>query len=88
MRVVGGLDRAINVSIDANDWQPIKFPFRKSARLSPVRMLMFPVATSRPVRKTHAKNFLGRFTDPRQFGDLVVANVNGSPVRLRDLRTC
>ncbi|HEU4769793.1 MAG TPA: efflux RND transporter permease subunit, partial [Pyrinomonadaceae bacterium] len=28
---------------------------------------------------------LGRFTDPRQFGDLVIANVNGSPVRLRDV---
>jgi len=28
---------------------------------------------------------LGRFTDPDSFADLVVATVNGSPVRLRDL---
>ena len=28
---------------------------------------------------------LGRFTEPRQFADLVIANVNGAPVRLRDL---
>jgi hydrophobic/amphiphilic exporter-1 (mainly G- bacteria), HAE1 family len=28
---------------------------------------------------------LGRFTDTRSFADLVVATVNGSPVRLRDL---
>ena len=28
---------------------------------------------------------LGRFTDPRQFNDLVIANVNGAPVRLRDV---
>ena len=30
---------------------------------------------------------LGRFTDPRQFSDLVVATVNGVPIRLRDLGT-
>ncbi|MBM4090332.1 MAG: efflux RND transporter permease subunit, partial [Planctomycetes bacterium] len=30
---------------------------------------------------------LGRFTDPRSFADLVVATVNGAPVRLRDLGT-
>src|SRR6185503_2441811 len=28
---------------------------------------------------------LGRFTDPRQFDDLVIANVDGAPVRLRDV---
>ncbi len=28
---------------------------------------------------------LGRFTDPRSFSDLVVATVNGAPVRIRDL---
>jgi HAE1 family hydrophobic/amphiphilic exporter-1 len=28
---------------------------------------------------------LGRFTDPRQFGELVIANVNGAPVKLRDV---
>ena len=28
---------------------------------------------------------LGRFTDPREFNDLVIANVNGAPVRLRDV---
>src|SRR6185369_3587255 len=27
----------------------------------------------------------GRFTDPRQFDDLVIANVNGAPIRLRDV---
>lgn len=30
---------------------------------------------------------LGRFTDPRQFSDLVVSTVNGVPIRLRDLGT-
>ncbi|HKG96805.1 MAG TPA: efflux RND transporter permease subunit, partial [Pyrinomonadaceae bacterium] len=28
---------------------------------------------------------LGRFTDPRQFDELVIANVNGAPVKLRDV---
>ena len=26
---------------------------------------------------------MGRFTDPRQFEDLVIANINGAPVKLR-----
>ncbi|MDQ3907410.1 MAG: efflux RND transporter permease subunit, partial [Acidobacteriota bacterium] len=28
---------------------------------------------------------MGRYTDPRQFNDLTVATINGSPVRLRDV---
>ncbi len=28
---------------------------------------------------------MGRYTDPRAFEDLVIANVNGSPIRLRDV---
>jgi HAE1 family hydrophobic/amphiphilic exporter-1 len=28
---------------------------------------------------------LGRFTDPRAFEDLVIANINGAPIRLRDV---
>jgi len=28
---------------------------------------------------------LGRYTDPRAFEDLVIANVNGSPIHIRDV---
>src|SRR5437762_13603343 len=28
---------------------------------------------------------LGRYTDPREMEDLVVANINGAPVRIRDI---
>src|SRR6202043_1851114 len=28
---------------------------------------------------------LGRFTDPREMNDLVVASVNGAPIRIKDI---
>jgi HAE1 family hydrophobic/amphiphilic exporter-1 len=85
VRVVGGLNRAINVWIDAERLAAYQIS------ISQIRLALQRQNTDVPGgnvttgKEELTLRTLGRFTDPRQFDELVVANVNGAPVRLRDV---
>ena len=85
VRIVGGLDRAINVWIDAERLAAYQIPISTIRQALTRQNADVPGGNVTTGKEELTLRTLGRFTDPRQFDDLVIANVNGSPVRLRDV---
>ena len=85
MRVVGGLDRAINIWIDAERLAAYQIPIPLFAQLSTRQNADVPGGNVNTGKEELMLRTLGRFTDPRDFEDLVIANVNGAPIQLRDV---
>ena len=85
VRVVGGLDRAINVWIDAERLAAYQISISQIRQALERQNADVPGGNVTTGKEELILRTLGRFTDPRQFGDLVIANVNGSPVKLRDV---
>ena len=83
--VVGGLDRAINVWIDADRLAAYQIPIATVRQALSRQNADVPGGNVNTGKEELTLRTLGRFTDPRQFDDLVIANVNGAPVRLRDI---
>ncbi len=85
VRVVGGLDRAINVWIDAERLAAYQISISQIREALERQNADVPGGNVTTGKEELTLRTLGRFTDPRQFDDLVIANVNGAPVRLRDV---
>ena len=85
VRVVGGLDRAINVWIDAERLAAYQLSISQIRQALERQNTDVPGGNVTTGKEELTLRTLGRFTDPRQFDDLVIANVNGAPVRLRDV---
>jgi HAE1 family hydrophobic/amphiphilic exporter-1 len=83
--VVGGLDRAINVWIDAERLAAYKIPITKVRDALQRQNADVPGGNVETDKRELVLRTLGRYTDPRQMEDLVVANINGSPVKIRDI---
>ena len=85
VRVVGGLDRAINVWIDADRLAAYQISISQVRQALERQNTDVPGGNVTTGKEELTLRTLGRFTDPRQFDDLVVANINGAPVKLRDV---
>ena len=85
VRVVGGLERAINVWIDAERLAAYEIPVTTVRDALTRQNADVPGGNVNTGREELVLRTLGRYTDPRGFEDLVIANVNGSPIRLRDV---
>ena len=85
VRVVGGLDRAINIWIDAERLAAYQIPVTAVRSALTRQNANVPGGNVNTGREELVLRTLGRYTDPRAFEDLVIANVNGSPIRLRDV---
>ena len=85
VRVVGGLDRAINVWIDAERLAAYQISISQIRQALERQNTDVPGGNVTTGKEELILRTLGRYTDPRQFDDLVIANVNGAPVRLRDV---
>src|SRR6266480_7325258 len=85
VRVVGGLDRAINIWIDAERLAAYQIPVTAVNSALTRQNADVPGGNVNTGREELVLRTLGRYTDPRAFDDLVIANVNGSPIRLRDV---
>jgi hydrophobic/amphiphilic exporter-1 (mainly G- bacteria), HAE1 family len=85
VRVVGGLERAINVWIEADRLAAYQIPVTavREAIVRQNRDLPGGHVTTGPRERT--LRTVGRLSDARAFDDVVVATVNGVPVRIRDL---
>lgn len=85
VRVVGGLDRAINIWIDADRLAAYQIPIT-AVRLALSRQNAdIPGGNVNTGREELVLRTLGRYADARAFDDLVIATVEGSPIRLRDV---
>src|SRR5829696_8048412 len=85
VRVVGGLDRAINVWIDADRLAAYQISIAQIREALARQNADVPGGNVTTGKEELTLRTLGRFTDPRQFDELVIANVNGAPVKLRDV---
>lgn len=85
VRVVGGLDRAINVWIDAERLAAYQIPITAVRSALTRQNADVPGGNVNTGREELVLRTMGRYTDPRAFEDLVISNINGSPIRLRDV---
>jgi HAE1 family hydrophobic/amphiphilic exporter-1 len=85
VRMVGGLPRAINVWVDADRLAAYQLPIT-SVRDALIRQNAdLPGGNVTSGLNEASLRTMGRMADPKAFNDLVVANLAGSPVRVRDL---
>ncbi|MEO6035800.1 MAG: efflux RND transporter permease subunit [Verrucomicrobiota bacterium] len=85
VQIVGGLKRAINIWVDKDRLAAYQIP------ITAVRDAIVRQNADAPggnvtsgFREKTLRTF-GKIDDPAKFGDLVVANINGSPIRVRDI---
>jgi hydrophobic/amphiphilic exporter-1 (mainly G- bacteria), HAE1 family len=83
--VVGGQERAIKVWLDADRLAGYGIPIAQVRAAITAQNSNVPGGNVTSTRSEETLRTMGRFTDPRRFGELVVATVKGAPVRLRDL---
>src|SRR5436305_1445554 len=83
--IVGGVDRAINVWVDADRLAAYQIPITSVQQALARQNADIPGGNVITDRQELVLRTMGRYTDPRGFNDLVVATINGSPVRLRDI---
>jgi len=85
VRLVGGLNRAINIWVDADRLAAYQLPIT-AVRDALVRQnANLPGGNVTAGTREASLRTLGRVVDPRAFDDLVVATVEGAPIRVRDV---
>jgi HAE1 family hydrophobic/amphiphilic exporter-1 len=85
VRVVGGLQRAINIWIDAERLAAYQIPITAVRAALNRQNVDVPGGNVNTGREELVLRTLGRYEDPKGFDDLVIATVDGSPIRLRDV---
>jgi hydrophobic/amphiphilic exporter-1 (mainly G- bacteria), HAE1 family len=85
VNIVGGLQRAINIWVDAERLAAYKIPITAVYDALQRQNSDVPGGNVETGRRELVLRTLGRFTDPRDMDDLVVANINGAPVKIRDI---
>ncbi len=85
VRIVGGLLRAVNVWVDADRLAAYQIPIT-AVRDAVIRQNAdLPGGNVTRGLNEQSLRTMGRVADPKSFNDLVVATLNGVPVRVRDI---
>src|SRR5712691_1920269 len=85
VNVVGDLERAINVWIDAERLAAYHIPITQVRQALERQNADVPGGNVEAGRRELVLRTLGRYTDPREMNNLVVANINGAPVHIGDI---
>ncbi|MDT7543650.1 MAG: hypothetical protein QOE33_3554 [Acidobacteriota bacterium] len=85
VNIVGSLDRAINVWIDSERLAAYRIPITQVRSALTRQNTDTPGGLVQTGKRELSLRTLGRYTDPREFNDLVVANINGAPIKLSDV---
>ncbi|HZS05627.1 MAG TPA: efflux RND transporter permease subunit [Blastocatellia bacterium] len=85
VRVMGGLSRAINIWIDADRLAAYRIPITLVRQALVRQNADVPGGNVDTGRREMTLRTMGKITDPRDFNDLVITNINGTPVRIRDV---
>ena len=85
VRIVGGLERAINIWVDADRLAAYQIPIT-SVR-DAIQRQNADIPGGNVTRGSHEEvlRTMGRIVDPKAFDDLVITTVKGSPIRVRDI---
>jgi hydrophobic/amphiphilic exporter-1 (mainly G- bacteria), HAE1 family len=85
VRIVGGQERSINVWIDADRLAAYGLPITAVRDAIAEQNANIPGGNVTRGGKEKTLRTVGRFENAEQFNELVVATVNGAPVRVRDI---
>jgi len=83
--IVGGLERAINIWVDANRLVAYQLPITVVRDALVRQNIDVPGGHVTAGQQEQTLRTMGRIADPRAFNDLVIATVNGTPIRVRDI---
>lgn len=85
VRIVGGLERAINVWVDADRLAAYQIPITAVRNAIVRQHVDVPGGNVTEGPREQTLRTMGRITNPQEFNDLVIATINGAPVRVRDI---
>jgi HAE1 family hydrophobic/amphiphilic exporter-1 len=85
VRLVGGLERAINVWVDADRLAAYQIPITAVREAIGRQNADLPGGNVTAGSHEAALRTMGRVLDPKAFDDLVIATIRGVPVRVRDV---
>jgi HAE1 family hydrophobic/amphiphilic exporter-1 len=85
VEIVGGLERAINVWIDADRLAAYKIPITAVRDAVDRQNANIPGGNVTTSLREQSLRTMGRIADAKGFDNLVVATRNGSPIRVRDI---
>lgn len=85
VNVVGGLERAISVWVDADRLAAYQIPINAVRNAVALQNANIPGGNVTGQLREQTLRTMGRFTDPKAFNDLVIATRNGAPIRVRDI---
>ncbi len=83
--VNGGTVRSINIWADADRLSAYRIPITQVRNAVVRQNSDVPGGNVDAGRRELTLRTMGRVVDPRDFNDLVIANINGSPVRVSDI---
>jgi HAE1 family hydrophobic/amphiphilic exporter-1 len=83
--IVGGLERAINIWVDADRLAAYKLPITEVQSALARQNQDAPGGNVTAGDSERVLRTTGRFTDPESFNDLVVRTMDGAPIRIRDI---
>jgi HAE1 family hydrophobic/amphiphilic exporter-1 len=85
LRLLGGLDRAINVWVDADRLAAYQIPITAVRDAIERQNTNAPGGNVTGDLREQTLRTMGRISDPRDFDDLVIATRAGTPIRVRDI---
>ncbi len=85
VNVVGGLERAINVWVDAERLAAYRIPITQVREALRRQNTDVPGGNVEAGRREMTLRTLGRYAEAREFNELVIADMNGAQVKVRDV---
>lgn len=85
VKLVGGLERAINIWVDPERLEAYQIPITEVRDALMRQNTDVPGGNVTDANREMTLRTMGRYTEAKDFNDLVVRTVNAQPVRIRDL---
>jgi HAE1 family hydrophobic/amphiphilic exporter-1 len=85
VNIVGGLERAISVWVDADRLAAYQIPISAVRDAVARQNANIPGGNVTGSLREQTLRTMGRLNEPKAFNDLVIATRNGSPIRVRDV---
>jgi HAE1 family hydrophobic/amphiphilic exporter-1 len=83
--IVGGLERTINVDVDAQRLASLEIPITAIRDALARQNADVPGGNVSGESREQVLRTMGRLTRPEDFADIIVSVVNGTPIRIRDI---
>jgi HAE1 family hydrophobic/amphiphilic exporter-1 len=85
VEIVGGLERAINIWVDADRLAAYQIPITAVRTALERQNADLPGGNVTGQEREETLRTMGKITEPEAFNDLVIATINGSAVRVQDI---